>query len=126
MTPPAWSAFPEIGLNFTSTKPSRRLVSSLRQTGYVARPDCFRTLGLLGALSSCSIVHFASPLPVLVAVQPVGGAPVFMLSKLTVSANAIPAAVVIVSIAIGSLFIGASSYSCGQTRSRLAAPRNPL
>src|SRR5213594_3572656 len=57
-------------------------------TGYVAWPDCFSTFGLLGAVLSASIVHFASPLPVLVAVQPGGGAPTLRLSKLTESAAA--------------------------------------
>src|SRR6266568_8964439 len=88
MTPPAWSSLPEIGLNFTSTKPSLRLVSLLRQTGYVASPDCLRTFGLLGAVSSFSMVHFASPLPVLVAVHPGGASPGLALSKPMVSARA--------------------------------------
>src|SRR5438105_11912579 len=44
--------------------------------------------GLLGALSSCSTAHFAVPLPVCVAVHPGGGAPVWRLSKFTVSATA--------------------------------------
>src|SRR5436190_23961530 len=77
-----------MGLNFTSTKPSLRFVSFLKQTGYVATPDCFRTFGLLGAVSSFSIVHFASPLPVLVAVQPAGAWPTVPASKLTESAAA--------------------------------------
>src|SRR5713101_7181974 len=64
------------------------LVSFLKQTGYVATPDCFRTFGLLGAVSSFSIVHFASPLPVLVAVQPAGAWPTVPASKLTESAAA--------------------------------------
>src|SRR5439155_9184163 len=80
---------PEMGLNFTSTKPSLRLVSFLRQTGYVASPDCFSTFGLLGAVSSFSMVHFASPLPVFVAVQPGGAAPGVASSKLTVAVNAV-------------------------------------
>ena len=58
------------------------------QTGKVAWPDCFNTFGLLGAASSFSIAHLAVPLPVCVALQPGGGAPVFMSSKLTVSAMA--------------------------------------
>src|SRR5271157_873684 len=65
-------------------------VSSLMQTGKVATPDCLRTLGLLGAESSATTAHLGSPLPVLVAVQPGGGAPVLRLSKLTVSADALP------------------------------------
>src|SRR2546423_15447966 len=57
------------------------------QMGYVARPDCFRTFGLLGAVSSCSTLHFGSPVPVFVAVHPGGGAPASRLSKLIVSAD---------------------------------------
>src|SRR5215831_6678514 len=98
MTPPAWSSFPEIGLNLTSTKPSLRFVSSLRQIGKVAWPDCFRTFGLLGAVSSFSTVHFSWPVPVLVAVHPGGGAPVLRLSKFTVSASAKLVTIVIASI----------------------------
>src|SRR6266699_3766344 len=111
MTPPAWSSLPEMGLNFTSTKPSLRLVSSLMQTGYVASPDCFRTLGLLGAESSATISHLASPLPVLVAVQPGGGAPVLRSSKLTVSASAAPVARVLISARIGNGFISTFRFS---------------
>src|SRR3989441_11614037 len=88
MTPPAWSSLPATGLNFTSTKPSFKLVSFLRQRGYVASPDCLRTFGLLGAVSSFSMAHFASPLPVFVAVQPGGAAPGVASSKLMVSARA--------------------------------------
>src|SRR6266576_5582604 len=66
------------------------LVSFLKQTGNVAWPDCFKTFGLLGAESSFSTAHFAVPLPVCVAVQPGGGAPVFASSKLIVSASAVP------------------------------------
>src|SRR5207253_5423304 len=64
------------------------LVSSLKQMGYVATPDCFRTFGLLGAVSSFSIVHLALPFPVFVAVQPAGAWPVGALSKETVSFGA--------------------------------------
>src|SRR5437667_11719606 len=64
------------------------LVSSLKHTGYVATPDCFRTFGLLGAVSSFSIVHLALPLPVFVAVQPAGAWPVGALSKETASFGA--------------------------------------
>src|SRR5205823_724137 len=94
-----------MGLNFTSTKPSFRLVSSLMQTGYVASPDCFRTFGLLGAESSATTSHLGSPSPVLVAVQPGGGAPVWRSSKLTVSASAAPVARVLISARIGNGFI---------------------
>src|SRR6266852_4106839 len=87
MTPPARSSFPATGLNFTSTKPSLRLLSFLMQTGKVASPDCFNTFGLLGAESSFSMDHFAEPLPVCVAIHPGGAAPVLKLSKVTVSAD---------------------------------------
>src|SRR5438477_3889898 len=98
-----------MGLNFTSTKPSLTFVSFLRQTGYVASPDCFSTFGLLGAVSSFSIVHFASPLPVLVAVQPGGGWPSGALSKLTESATATTAmAPATTSVATARVFIGHS------------------
>src|SRR5215471_4561820 len=50
----------------------------------VAVPDCFKTFGPLGAVGSRSMVHFGLPVPVLVAVQPGGAAPVGRLSKLTV------------------------------------------
>src|SRR5438132_7697427 len=108
MRPPAWSSRPEMGLNFTSTKPSLRFVSSLLQMGYVARPDCFSTFGGLGAVLSASTVHFASPVPVFVAVQPGGGAPAFRLSKLTESASATTDSNVVVRMTAGTVFIGAS------------------
>src|SRR5437016_7640226 len=80
-------------------------------TGYVAWPDCFSTFGLLGAVLSASIVHFASPLPVLVAVQPGGGAPVLRLSKLTESAAANAASIAAtMSVASASVFIEAPSF----------------
>src|SRR5436190_10413968 len=94
-----------MGLNFTSTKPSFTLVSFLRQTGYVASPDCLRTFGLLGALSSFSIVHFASPLPVLVAVQPGGASPALASSKLMVSAHALLVMRLVITIRELSVFI---------------------
>src|SRR6266545_1891494 len=80
-------------------------------TGYVAWPDCFNTLGLLGAVSSFSMVHFASPVPVLVAVQPAGAVPAAKLSKLTTSASSTTARHVSgsVSIAATIVFIEASS-----------------
>src|SRR5438105_10548488 len=95
------------------------LVSFLKQTGNVAWPDCFITFGLLGAESSFSIAHFAVPLPVCVAVQPGGGVPVFMSSKLTVSAMASPVATVIViivklSVFIVSFLINARFHSVGE------------
>src|SRR6266567_6793993 len=105
MTPPAWSSLPEMGLNFTSTKPSLRLASSLMQTGYVASPDCFKTFGLLGAESSATTSHLASPLPVLVAVQPGGSAPLLRSSKLIVSAPAMLAARVLITTMVRVVFI---------------------
>src|SRR5437667_10346952 len=105
MTPPAWSSFPAIGLNFTSTKPSLRLVSFLMQTGNVAWPDRFSTFGLLGAESSFSTDHFAEPLPVCVAVHPGGAAPALKLSKLTVSADDNTPTAVLASDARSSVFI---------------------
>src|SRR5260370_12331187 len=105
MPPTAWSSFPATGLNFTSTRPSLRLVSFLMQTGKVAWPDCFNTFGLLGAESSFSIAHLAVPLPVCVALQPGGGAPVFMSSKLTVWAMALAVAMVIAIIVKLNAFI---------------------
>src|SRR5438128_9016213 len=105
MTPPAWSSLPATGLNFTSTKPSLRLVSFLMQTGKVAWPDCFNTFGLLGAESSFSTDHFALPLPVCVAVQPAGAAPDFISSKLIVSAMANAVAMVIAVIVMLNFFI---------------------
>src|SRR5258708_712164 len=57
------------------------------QAGWVGSPDCFNTFGLLGAESSATTSHLGSPLPVLVAFQPGGGAPVLSSSKLTVSAK---------------------------------------
>src|SRR5437899_9235267 len=105
MTPPAWSSFPATGLNFTSTKLSWIFVSFLMQTGKVAWPDCFNTFGLLGAEASFSTDHFAVPLPVCVAVQPGGGIPAFMSSKLTVSAMASPVAMVVAIIVKLNVFI---------------------
>src|SRR5207253_10587276 len=96
---------PATGLNLTTTKPSLRLVSFLMQTGKVAWPDCFNTFGLLGAASSFSIAHLAVPLPVCVAIQPGGGAPVFMSSKLTVSAMATAVAIVMAIIVTLIFFI---------------------
>src|SRR6266480_2983912 len=110
MTPPAWSSFPATGLNFTSTKPSLRLVSFLMQTGKVATPDCLSTFGLLGAESSFSTDHFAEPLPVCVAVQLGGGAPVFASSKLIVSASAVPDRKPAQIISVHIVFIVGSRY----------------
>jgi hypothetical protein len=81
------------------------LVSFLKQTGNVATPDCFNTFGLLGAESSFSTDHFAEPLPVCVAVQPGGAAPVLKLSKFTVSADDDAATTVLASDAMSSVFI---------------------
>src|ERR1035437_8379269 len=87
MTPPAWTSLPDRDLNFTSTKPSLRRVSSLMQMGYFASPDCFSTFGLLGAESSCSTLQLAAPVPVRVPVQWGGSLPGLALSKPTVSAS---------------------------------------
>src|SRR5262249_55342803 len=126
MRPPARSVLPEMGLNFTSTKPSLMLVSSLMQMGNVARPDCFRTFGLLGAVSSLSTVHFAAPLPVWVAVQPGGGAPVSKLSKLTVSASATLLSTAAASvIAIPTAVFMGSSIPCHWPPFSLGATLSP-
>ena len=105
MTPPAWSSFPATGLNFASTKPFLRLVSSLMQMGKVAYPDCFNTFGLLGAEASFSTDHFAVPPPVCVAVQPGGGTPAFMSSKFTVSAAARVVAMIVTIMVKSDVFI---------------------
>src|SRR5215831_18185003 len=65
-------------------KPSLMSASSFNSRGKVARPDCLTTFEFEGAVLSCSIVHFESPLPVLVAVQPFGAAPIASVSKLAV------------------------------------------
>src|SRR6266403_2622197 len=71
----------------------------------MASPDCLRTLGLLGAESSATTSHLASPLPVLEAVQPGGAEPVLRLSKLMVSAKARPAVRVVMSDGVLRVFI---------------------
>jgi hypothetical protein len=73
--------------------------------GYVATPDCFNTFGLLGALSSFSIVHFGLPVPVLVAVQPAGALPTAALSKFTVSPCAATANAVMMNTVLPNLFM---------------------
>src|SRR5215831_18907827 len=65
-------------------KPSLMSASSFNSRGKVARPDCLTTFEFEGAVLSGSIVHFGSPLPVLVAVQPFGAAPIAPASKLAV------------------------------------------
>src|SRR2546423_10318626 len=105
MTPPAWSSFPATGLNFTSTKPSLRLVLFLKQTGNVASPDCFNTFAWLGAESSFSTLHFAEPLPVWVAVHPGGASPILRLSKFTVSADATVVIAILANAAKSGVFI---------------------
>src|ERR1700726_497096 len=59
------------------------LLSFFRSSGKVARPDCLSMFDFDGAVSSLSTVHFGSPLPVRVAAQPSGVAPIWLLSKLT-------------------------------------------
>src|SRR5665213_460610 len=71
-----------MALNFISTKPSLMAASFFRINGKAARPDCFRTFDFDGAVSSISVVHFGSPDPVRVDVQPSGAAPIWLLSKL--------------------------------------------
>src|SRR5882757_11394428 len=80
--PAARSCDPAMALNLISTKPSLRLLSFFSNNGYVARPDCLSTFDFDGAVSSLSTVHFGSPDPVRVEVQPSGAAPVWVLSKL--------------------------------------------
>src|SRR5215831_8908549 len=81
--------------------------------------------GLLGAVLSFSTVHFALPLPVWVAVQPGGGAPVFMSSKVTVSAVASGAANVATTVMTRQAFIN-SYLICAlwQRRSDFEQPTN--
>src|SRR5437879_8440451 len=100
------------------------------QTGKVAWPDCFNTFGLLGAASSFSIAHLAVPLPVCVAIQPGGGAPVFISSKLTVSAMATAVAMVIAIIVKHSVFTSFPSgcyevYGIGELTFSSREHRNP-
>src|SRR6267154_6852339 len=72
-----------MALYFVSTKPSLMLLSFFRSSGYVARPDCLSTVNFDGAVRSLSTVHFGSPDPVRVDVQPSGVVPIRVLSKLT-------------------------------------------
>src|SRR5213593_4531242 len=78
-----------MGLNLTSTAPSANAVPVLTHHGKLPEPDCFKTLGGLGAVGSCSTVHLADPLPVTPPLHPIGGAPTGSLSKLMVSAIAV-------------------------------------
>src|SRR6266568_4119184 len=94
-----------MGLNFTSTNPSLRLVLFFRQIGYVASPDCLSTFGFEGAVSSATTAHFASPMPVLVAVHPAGASPTLSSSKFTVSASAEPATSTLIIMVFLSVFI---------------------
>src|SRR3954454_17448285 len=80
--PAAQSCDPATALNLISTKPSLMLLSFFSSSGYVARPDCLSTFDFDGAVSSLSTVHFGSPDPVRVEVQPSGAAPVGAPSKL--------------------------------------------
>src|SRR5205809_1842789 len=90
-------------------KPSFRFVSFLKQIGNVATPDCFSTLALLGAVSSFSTVHLALPLPVSVALQPVGALPMGELSKLSTLPDSIRA-IRVAAIKTNNIFIGTSIY----------------
>src|SRR5882757_11348525 len=80
--PAARSCDPATALNLISTKPSLMLASFFSSSGYVARPDCLSTFDFDGAVASLSTVHFGSPDPVRVEVQPSGATPVCVLSKL--------------------------------------------
>src|SRR5438876_702685 len=97
-----------MGLNLTSTKPFLMSVSSLMQMGKVPSAACLRTFGLLGAESSFSTVHLASPLPVTALVQPMGGFPASASSKLIVAASAALASSALVSSDVISFVIGLS------------------
>src|SRR5690349_3735867 len=80
-----------MGLNLTSTKPSVTETLFLTHQGNVPCPDCFSTLGLLGAVGSASTAHFGAPRPVTPATQSAGRPPGFVLSKVSVSAIAMVA-----------------------------------
>src|SRR5438876_6392671 len=80
------------------------------QIGNVPTPDCFNTFGLLGAELSCSMLHFALPLPVTALFQPRGSAPALASSKLTVSAIATPERRPVIMISVCIVFIVGSSY----------------
>src|SRR5207247_2096933 len=87
-SPPAWSSPPEIGLNFTSTKPSASDVPLLTHHGKVPVPDCISTFDLLGAVGSAATAQRGLPRPVTPQVHPAGTALTVSLSKLTVCARA--------------------------------------
>src|SRR5206468_5145039 len=87
-SPPAWSSPPEIGLNFTSTKPSVSDVALFTHHGKVPLPLCISTLDLLGAPGSAATAQRGLPRPVTPQVQPDGIEPTASLSKLTDCASA--------------------------------------
>jgi len=87
-TPPAWSSWPEIGLNFTSTKPSASAVPVFTHHGKVPLPSCSSTWPRLGAAGSAATVQRGLPRPVTPHVQPAGAAPTVSLSKCTPCAPA--------------------------------------
>src|SRR2546422_1941922 len=76
------------------------------QIGNVPTPDCLSTFGLLGAELSCSMLHFALPLPVTALFQPGGAAPALASSKLIVSASAAPDRRPVQMISVRIVFIG--------------------
>ena len=80
-------------------------VSVFTQIGKVPSPDCLRTLGLLGADSSFSMLHLGLPLPVTVPFQLAGSALGFSWSKLIVSPDAALAHRVPVRINVISIFM---------------------
>src|SRR5436190_3852534 len=88
MTPPAWSALPEMGLKRTSTNPFSTTVFGMTHQGNGPLPDCCSTFGLLGALESARTAHFGFPFPVTPCCHALGSEPGASLSKLMVSANA--------------------------------------
>ena len=62
-------------MNFTSTKPSASAVPCFTHQGKAPLPDCFRTLGALGAPASASTAQRGAPPPVLPHTHPAGTAP---------------------------------------------------
>src|SRR2546426_6861178 len=92
MTPPAWSALPEIDLKRTSTNPFSTTVFGRTHQGKGPLPDCCSTFGLLGADESWRTAHCGLPFPVTPCCHALGSAPGLSLSKLMVSANAALAA----------------------------------
>src|SRR5436190_22859286 len=122
MTPPAWSALPEMGLKRTSTNPFSTTVFGRTHQGKGPLPDCCSTFGLLGALASCCTAHFGVPFPVTPCRQLAGNAPGASVSKLMVSANAAPVAK-IVAAAMQASFTMAPSGTQPESEQSLDAKR---